>query len=140
MINAAAAPSKNGWQGAYHLVATPAELSAFVTRLAQQRRFAFDLETTHPEPRRADIVGLAFSWQPGEAWYVALRAPAGEPALTVTDALAALRPLLESCVAICRSCGDECERHAKMHAHCRVCAEACRRCEQACQALLDALR
>jgi hypothetical protein len=50
-----------------------------------------------------------------------------------------LRPLLESCVAICRSCGDECERHAAMHAHCRVCAEACRRCEQACRALVDAL-
>ena len=50
-----------------------------------------------------------------------------------------LRPLLESCVAICRSCGDECERHAPMHAHCRVCAEACRRCEQACRALLAAL-
>ena len=50
-----------------------------------------------------------------------------------------LRPLLESCVAICRSCGDECERHAPMHAHCRVCAQACRRCEQACQELLGAL-
>jgi Domain of Unknown Function (DUF326) len=50
-----------------------------------------------------------------------------------------LRPLLESCVAICRSCGDECERHAPMHAHCRVCAESCRRCEQACRALLAAL-
>jgi hypothetical protein len=24
----------------------------------------------------------------------------------------ATRPLLESCVAICKSCGDECERHA----------------------------
>lgn len=43
-----------------------------------------------------------------------------------------VRPLLESCVAICASCGDECERHAPRHAHCRVCAEACRRCEQAC--------
>ena len=50
-----------------------------------------------------------------------------------------LRPLLESCVAICRSCGDECERHAAMHAHCRVCEQACRRCEQACLALLAAL-
>jgi hypothetical protein len=50
-----------------------------------------------------------------------------------------LRPLLESCVAICRSCGDECERHATMHAHCRVCEQACRRCEQACLALLAAL-
>jgi hypothetical protein len=50
-----------------------------------------------------------------------------------------LRPLLESCVASCRSCGDECERHAAMHAHCRVCEQACRRCEQACRVLLDAL-
>jgi hypothetical protein len=49
------------------------------------------------------------------------------------------RPLLESCVAICRSCGDECERHAHMP-HCQVCAEACRRCDHACQELLDALK
>lgn len=47
-----------------------------------------------------------------------------------------IRPLLESCVAICKSCGDECERHAQHHEHCRVCAEACRRCEQACRELL----
>jgi hypothetical protein len=50
-----------------------------------------------------------------------------------------LRPLLESCVAVCRSCAEECERHAPRHAHCRVCAEACRRCEKACQTLLTAL-
>jgi hypothetical protein len=49
------------------------------------------------------------------------------------------RPLVEACVAICRSCGDECERHAKMHAHCRVCEESCRRCEQACRELLAAI-
>ena len=46
------------------------------------------------------------------------------------------RPLLEACAATCRSCGDECERHAQMHEHCRVCAEACRRCEQACREFL----
>jgi Domain of Unknown Function (DUF326) len=50
------------------------------------------------------------------------------------------RPLLEACVASCKSCGDECERHARMHAHCRVCAQACRRCEQACRELLAALK
>jgi uncharacterized membrane protein len=49
------------------------------------------------------------------------------------------RPLLQACVAICKSCGDECERHARMHAHCRVCEEACRRCERACRELLDAM-
>lgn len=51
-----------------------------------------------------------------------------------------MRPLLEACVATCRTCGDECERHAHMHEHCRVCAEACRRCEQACKELLTALK
>jgi len=50
------------------------------------------------------------------------------------------RPLVEACVAACRSCGDECERHAQMHEHCRVCAEACRRCQQACNDLLAAMR
>jgi hypothetical protein len=50
-----------------------------------------------------------------------------------------VRPLLESCVAICASCGDECERHAQMHDHCRVCAGACRQCEQACHKLLGAI-
>jgi hypothetical protein len=47
--------------------------------------------------------------------------------------------LLEGCVAVCKSCGDECEMHAQIHAHCRVCAEACRRCEEACRKLLDAM-
>jgi hypothetical protein len=49
-------------------------------------------------------------------------------------------PLLEACVAICKSCGDECEQHARTHEHCRVRAGACRRCEQACRKLLDALK
>ncbi len=48
-------------------------------------------------------------------------------------------PLLEACAAICKSCGDECERHAHMP-HCRICTEACRRCERACRELLDALK
>ena len=50
------------------------------------------------------------------------------------------RPLLEACVAACKSCGDECARHAPHFEHCRVCEQACRRCEQACRELLDALK
>lgn len=46
------------------------------------------------------------------------------------------KPLLGACATTCKSCGDECERHAQMHEHCRVCAEACRRCEDACRQLL----
>ena len=58
---------------------------------------------------------------------------------TASDA-AVTGPLLEVCIAICTSCGDECERPARPHPHCRVCAEACRRCEQACRGLLGALK
>jgi len=49
-------------------------------------------------------------------------------------------PLLEACAATCKSCGDECERHAQMYEHCRTCAEACRRGEQACRELVAAMK
>jgi len=49
------------------------------------------------------------------------------------------RATLEACAQACRSCGDECARHAAMHEHCRVCADACRRCEKACHELIAAL-
>lgn len=49
------------------------------------------------------------------------------------------RAVLEACRAACKACGDECADHADMHEHCRVCADACRRCEQACNALLASM-
>ena len=47
--------------------------------------------------------------------------------------------MLQSCAAACKACGDECETHSQVHAHCRLCAAACRRCEQARRDLLEAL-
>jgi hypothetical protein len=44
-----------------------------------------------------------------------------------------------ACIEACRLCGDECERHARHHEHCRICAETCRQCEQACEEVLSAL-
>ena len=35
---------------------------------------------------------------------------------------------LQACELACARCAEECERHADMHAHCRICAEACRAC------------
>jgi hypothetical protein len=49
------------------------------------------------------------------------------------------RAQLEACAQACKSCGDECQEHAGMHEHCRVCAEACRACQQACRELLSAI-
>jgi hypothetical protein len=50
-----------------------------------------------------------------------------------------VRAQLQACAQACRTCAEECERHAGHHEHCRVCAEACRRCAEACDALLAAL-
>jgi hypothetical protein len=52
---------------------------------------------------------------------------------------AVTRALLEACVASCKRCGDECQRHASMHPHCRACEEACRRGERATRELLGAM-
>ena len=44
-----------------------------------------------------------------------------------------LRSTLEVCALACRTCAEECERHASKHEHCRICAESCRRCQRACE-------
>jgi hypothetical protein len=54
---------------------------------------------------------------------------------TVAD-LDVVRATIEACIVACRACGEECERHAAHHEHCRICAEACRRCERACDGLI----
>lgn len=49
------------------------------------------------------------------------------------------RAVVQACAQACKVCGDECERHAQMHEHCRVCAEVCRRCQQVCEEVLAAI-
>lgn len=44
-----------------------------------------------------------------------------------------IRSMLAASEMSCRLCAEECERHAQMHEHCRICAEACRSCEDSCQ-------
>ncbi|WP_149536721.1 four-helix bundle copper-binding protein [Siccirubricoccus phaeus] len=50
-----------------------------------------------------------------------------------------IRQMLTACETACRLCGEECERHASQHAHCRICAESCRRCERACAEALRSM-
>ncbi len=45
--------------------------------------------------------------------------------------------LLTLCADICQACAAECGKHAHM-AHCKDCAAACLRCEQACRVGLQA--
>lgn len=53
--------------------------------------------------------------------------------------MALLKAQLEACATACKLCGDECEQHAEMHEHCKVCMESCRRCEEACNNLMQQL-
>lgn len=88
-------PPADSWKGKYTLVDTPEAFADFLTKLKQQPRFVFDLETTSLEPRRAEIVGYAVSWQEGEAFYVPVRGPAEDQVLDPATVLEALRPLFE---------------------------------------------
>jgi DNA polymerase-1 len=80
----------------YRTVATPEDLDQLVRELSQQKRISIDTETTSTNPRWAEIVGYSFAWQPGLAFYIPVRAPAGEPQLDPVAVKDALRPVLEN--------------------------------------------
>lgn len=50
-----------------------------------------------------------------------------------------VRKMLDACITACRFCGEECQRHASLHEHCRICAIACRQCDAACQQAFSSL-
>ncbi|MBW8851572.1 MAG: DNA polymerase I [Xanthomonadales bacterium] len=84
--------------GAYETVSTPAQLAAWIERLAAADEFAFDTETDDLDAMRANLVGLSFSTAPGNGCYVPVgHTYPGAPAqLDLRGTLDALRPLLES--------------------------------------------
>ena len=96
-----------------------------------------DIDADLSEPHLADMVTCIRLCQNGVDICSTAVAVLSRPALWDSRVV---RQLLDACVAICKSCGDECERHAPRHAHCRVCAEACRRCEQACAEFLRTMK
>ena len=53
--------------------------------------------------------------------------------------LTVVTELLKACRTACATCAEDCEAHADMHEHCKLCADACRRCEKACSDLLSAI-
>ncbi len=100
-VSERSSPLPNGrgsdnWQAKYHLVDSEDKAGDFYRQLKKQKRFAFDLETTSLSPLQAEIVGLAFSWRAGEAWYLPLRGPEGSALLDTEATLAQLRPILEN--------------------------------------------
>ena len=54
----------------YHLVDTPEKRAALIADLLNQPEICFDSETTSLDELTAEIVGLSFAYQKGEAYYV----------------------------------------------------------------------
>lgn len=82
----------------YETVLTKARLDHWVQRLEQAELFAFDTETTNLDYMQAEIVGISFAVQPGEAAYVPLahNYPGVPGQLPREEVLARLKPLLEN--------------------------------------------
>jgi DNA polymerase-1 len=84
------------WKSDYRAITDPPSFAKFLHELCAQSRISFDLETTSIRPAEAKIVGYAISWEPGVAYYIAVRAPRGESSLAPDEVLEALRPHLEN--------------------------------------------
>lgn len=54
----------------YHLADTPELQARLFAELAQQKSFCFDIETTGLDRFEAKLLGIAFSWNAHEGWYL----------------------------------------------------------------------
>ena len=79
----------------YHMITSAAEIDALIERLLSCPAFALDFETNSIDAMRADIVGISFSVQDHEAYYIPVghQGLPGQPDLS--GLLDKLRPLLE---------------------------------------------
>ena len=81
----------------YRIILNEKDLVEAITEIKTAGRMCLDTETTSLDPLRAELVGISFTAQAHEAWYLPLRhSYEGVPAqISVDQALSALRPLLE---------------------------------------------
>ncbi len=95
MLGSDDAPTNEDWEVDYQLVATTEALAELVEKLKQQELISIDTETTNVWPTWADLVGISCAFRAGEAYYLPLRSPPGEPHLDEHATLEALRGVLE---------------------------------------------
>lgn len=54
----------------YHLVQADEEINELINNLLEQNEISFDTETTNVDATLAEMIGMSFCWQKGEAYYV----------------------------------------------------------------------
>jgi len=77
-----------------HVVDTREALADLAKALKAQDAFAFDTETTGPNPLAADLVGLSIAWSGDEGYYVPILSPDPEGCLPLDAVREALGPVL----------------------------------------------
>ena len=76
----------------YHLIDTPELIKKLVSYLEIQDEYCFDTETTSVDARNAELVGIAFSYVPGEAYYI----PIPEDQDKAMEIIGFFKPVLEN--------------------------------------------
>ncbi len=81
----------------YETLLTEADVARWLERIGQAEVVSVDTETTSLDPFAAELVGVSFAIEPGEAAYLAIahRGPGAPEQLGVERAVALLRPWLE---------------------------------------------
>ncbi len=79
----------------YMLIDTMDKFNTFLDQLKKQRVFAVDCETTSVNPLKAQIVGISFSWEAREAYYIPVMAPEGTAHIEKDAVLSKIRTVLE---------------------------------------------
>jgi DNA polymerase I len=80
----------------HFVVDTREKLTALVEELKGQALISIDTETTDIDARRAEIVGYAIAFTPGEGHYIPVRGPATDAKLPPEHVANILRPILEN--------------------------------------------
>jgi DNA polymerase-1 len=78
----------------YKLIDTQEKFEKLYEELKKQKLIAIDTETTSVDAIRADLVGMSFSWQPEQGFYLAVKAPLGAKHLDIEAVRRKLAPIL----------------------------------------------
>jgi DNA polymerase-1 len=64
----------------YQLINDEKNFKIFLAKLRKQKEFTLDTETTSLDPLDCELLGISFSWEKGEAYFISMKndSPAGE--------------------------------------------------------------
>ncbi|MCV2503804.1 MAG: DNA polymerase I, partial [Neisseriaceae bacterium] len=82
----------------YNTIQSEEDLNTFIVRLEKTERVGFDTETTSLDEMQAKLIGMSFSFQAGEGFYIPLAHDwlSSKSSLDMDKLLARLKPYLEN--------------------------------------------